>query len=127
VDTHRIADELSNLNALQLVELTKTLEDKWGVKASPALPPSLEPEDDLIPGFLPEPTELSVVLSEVGPNRLNVIRAVRDLTGYGLKEAKDLVDNLPKTLTAAPLPKADAEAARKRLEEAGAKVDLVTP
>lgn len=125
MEKQQIVDELSNLSVLQIVELTKTLEDKWGVKASPTPLLGVHDEDDLIPGFLPEPTEFSVVLLEAGPNKITVIKAVRDLTGYGLKEAKDLVDNLPKTLTVAPLPKAEAEATRKKLEDAGAKTELI--
>jgi large subunit ribosomal protein L7/L12 len=125
VEKQQIVDALGDMNVLQLVDLTKTLEDKWGVKAVPVARPGVVDEDDLLPGFPPEATEFSVVLSEVGPNKINVIKAVREVAGYGLKEAKDLVDNLPKMLTAAPLPKADAEVAKRKLEEAGAKVELV--
>jgi len=70
-----------------------------------------------------EQTEFNVVLSEVGANKVGVIKAVREITGLGLKEAKDLVDGAPKTVKEA-LPKADAEAAKKKLEEAGAKAEL---
>lgn len=124
MDTQQLVENLGNLSVLQLVELTRTLEDKWGVKAAPIPAPGFFP--DAGPGPQPEAeaTEFSVVLSEAGANKIAVIKAVRDITGYGLKEAKDLVDNLPKTLTAAPLPKADAEAAKRKLEEAGAKVEL---
>jgi len=127
VDTQALADQIGNLSVLQLVDLTKTLEDKWGVKAAPVALPGVQPPSP--PGHddvAIEPTEFSVVLSEAGPNKIAVIKTVREITGYGLKEAKDLVDNLPKTLTAAPLPKADAEAAKRKLEETGAKVELVT-
>ena len=127
MDTQKLVDDLSNLTPLQLVDLTKTLEEKWGVKAAPAVVEGTRPVPPGHGDVTPEDTEFSVVLSEVGPNKINVIKAVREITGYGLKEAKDLVDNLPKTLTAAPLPKADAEGAKRKLEEAGAKVDLVAP
>ena len=127
MEKQQIVDALGNLNVLQIVDLTKTLEDKWGVKASAVPVPGIVPTPPGHGDVTPEETDFSVVLLGVGPNKINVIKAVREITGYGLKEAKDLVDNLPKTLTAAPLPKADAEGAKRKLEEAGAKVDLVAP
>lgn len=127
MEKQQIVEALGQMTVFELIALTRELEEKWGVKAVPVMTPA--PVPDLGPGDINrvEPTEFSVVLSEAGPKKLDVIRAVRDLTGYGLKEAKDLVDNLPKTLTAAPLPKADAEAAKRKLEEVSAKVDLVAP
>ncbi len=124
MDTQTLADALGNLSVLQVVELTRTLEEKWGVRAEPV--PTV-PTTSLELLRLTEaeaPTEFSVVLLEAGPNKIAVIKAVRDITGYGLKEAKDLVDNLPKALWAEPRPKADADAAKLQLEREGAKVEL---
>ncbi|MBX3193268.1 MAG: 50S ribosomal protein L7/L12 [Labilithrix sp.] len=121
----QVVDYLSNLPVIQIAELIKTLEDKWGVKAAPvavaavgggggAAAPAAAAE---------EQTEFTVVLKESGANKINVIKVVREITGLGLKEAKDLVEGAPKDLKEG-VSKADAADFKKKLEEAGAKVEL---
>src|SRR3984885_6695143 len=104
-----VVDYLSNLPVIQIAELIKTLEDKWGVKAGPAAagPAAVAPEAQ---------TEFTVVLKEAGPNKINVIKVVREITGLGLKEAKDLVEGAPKDLKEG-VSKADADDFKKKLEE----------
>ena len=116
-----ILDKISSLTVLELSELIKAMEDKFGVSAAaavavagPAAAPAAAAE---------EQTEFTVVLASFGENKVNVIKAVRELTGLGLKEAKDLVDGAPKPVKEA-ISKVDAEAAKKKLEEAGAKVEV---
>ena len=117
-----VVDYLSNLPVIQIAELIKTLEDKWGVKAAPvavagpaAAGPAAAPVE--------AQTEFTVVLKEAGPNKINVIKVVREITGLGLKEAKDLVEAAPKPLKEG-VNKADSDDFKKKLEEAGAKVEL---
>ena len=117
-----VVDYLSNLPVIQIAELIKTLEDKWGVKAAPvavAGPANAGPA----PVAAEAQTEFTVVLKEAGPNKINVIKVVREITGLGLKEAKDLVEAAPKPLKEG-VNKADSEDFKKKLEEAGAKVEL---
>ena len=120
-DLTKLVDELSNLTVLEAAELAKMLEEKWGVSAAApvaaagAAAAPAEAEE--------EKTEFDVVLTDAGPNKINVIKVVREVTGLGLKEAKDLVDGAPKNVKEA-VSKADADAAKKKLEEAGAKVEL---
>jgi large subunit ribosomal protein L7/L12 len=116
-----ILDKISSMTVLELSELIKAMEDKFGVSAAaavavagPAAAPAAAAE---------EQTEFTVILSSFGENKVNVIKAVRELTGLGLKEAKDLVDGAPKPVKEG-ISKADAEAAKKKLEEAGAKVEV---
>jgi large subunit ribosomal protein L7/L12 len=117
-----ILDKISSLTVLELSELIKAMEDKFGVSAAAAVavagPASAAPA-----AAVEEQTEFTVVLASFGENKVNVIKAVRELTGLGLKEAKDLVDGAPKPVKEA-ISKADAEAAKKKLEEAGAKVEV---
>ena len=117
-----ILDKISSLTVLELSELIKAMEDKFGVSAAAAVavagPASAAPA-----AAAEEQTEFTVVLASFGENKVNVIKAVRELTGLGLKEAKDLVDGAPKPVKEG-VNKADAEAAKKKLEEAGAKVDV---
>ncbi len=120
VNLDQIAETLSTLTVLELADLSKKLEEKWGVSAASfavAAPagsnaPVAEVKD-----------KFEVVLTASGDNKINVIKEVRVITGLGLKEAKDLVDGAPKAVKEG-LPKADAEAAKKKLEEAGAKVEI---
>jgi large subunit ribosomal protein L7/L12 len=118
----QVVDYLSNLPVIQIAELIKTLEDKWGVKAAPAAiavaagPAAAAPVAEA-------QTEFNVELSEAGASKINVIKVVREITGLGLKEAKDLVEGAPKVLKEA-VSKADADDMKKKLEEAGAKVTL---
>ena len=120
----QVVDYLSNLPVIQIAELIKTLEDKWGVKAAPvavAAGPAAAGAAAAAPAE--EKTDFTVVLKEAGANKINVIKVVREITGLGLKEAKDLVEGAPKDLKEGVV-KADAEEMKKKLEEAGAKVEL---
>jgi len=112
-DLAKIADELSNLTVLEAAELSKLLEEKWGVSAAaPVAGAAAE-----------EKTEFTVVLASAGDKKINVIKEVRAITGLGLKEAKDLVEGAPKDIKA-DVSKAEAEELKKKLEEAGATVEL---
>ena len=121
-DLKKLAEEIVGLPLLEAQELKTILKDEYGIEpaaggavmmAGPAA--SAEAAE--------EKTEFDVVLADVGANKVSVIKAVREITGLGLKEAKDLVDGAPKTVKEA-MPKADAEAAAKKLTEAGAKAEL---
>ncbi len=119
-----ILDKISSMTVLELSELIKAMEEKFGVSAAAAVSvaaPAAGGAAAAAPAE--EQTEFTVVLAAIGDNKVNVIKAVRELTGLGLKEAKDLVDGAPKPVKEA-IPKADAEAARKKLEDAGAKVEV---
>ncbi len=121
----QVVDYLSNLPVIQIAELIKTLEDKWGVKAAPvAVAGVAGPAAAGAPAAAAEEqTEFTIVLKEAGANKINVIKVVREITGLGLKEAKDLVEGAPKDLKEG-VSKADAADFKKKLEEAGAKVEL---
>jgi len=123
--SEQVVDYLSNLPVIQLAGLIKTLEDKWGVKAAPvaiaAAPGAGAAAAPAAPAE--EKTEFTIELAASGPNKINVIKVVREITGLGLKEAKDLVEGAPKTLKEG-VAKADAEEMKKKLEDAGAKVEL---
>src|SRR5215510_12841290 len=124
--SEQVVDYLSNLPVIQLAGLIKTLEDKWGVKAAPvavAAAPGAGGGAAAAAAPVEEKTEFTVELAASGPNKINVIKVVREITGLGLKEAKDLVEGAPKTLKDG-VAKADAEEMKKKLEEAGAKVEL---
>ncbi|MFA7624750.1 MAG: 50S ribosomal protein L7/L12 [Pusillimonas sp.] len=118
-----ILDAVANLTVLELSELIKDMEEKFGVSAAAAAVAVAAPAAGGGAAAAEEKTEFDVVLAEVGANKVNVIKAVREITGLGLKEAKDLVDGAPKTVKEAAS-KADADAAKAKLEEAGAKVEL---
>ncbi|TFL14572.1 50S ribosomal protein L7/L12 [Pusillimonas caeni] len=118
-----ILDAVANLTVLELSELITDMEEKFGVSAAAAAVAVAAPAAGGAAAVAEEKTEFDVVLAEVGANKVSVIKAVREITGLGLKEAKDLVDGAPKTVKEA-MAKADAEAAQKKLEEAGAKVEL---
>ena len=125
ITREQVVDYLSNLPVIQIAELIKTLEDKWGVKAAPAaVAVAAGPAGggEAAPK-VEEKTEFDVVLASAGGNKIAVIKAVREITGLGLKEAKDLVEGAPKTLKEA-VSKADAEDMKKKLTEAGATVEL---
>jgi large subunit ribosomal protein L7/L12 len=117
-----ILDKISSMTVLELSELIKAMEDKFGVSAAAAVavagPAAAAPA-----AAVEEQTEFTVILTSFGENKVNVIKAVRELTGLGLKEAKDLVDGAPKPVKEG-VNKADAEAAKKKLEEAGAKAEV---
>jgi large subunit ribosomal protein L7/L12 len=121
----KIIDELSHLTVMQIAELTKKLEDKWGVKAAPvavagggghahaAAPAEAKAEQ----------TEFTVILANAGGNKIQVIKAIREITNLGLKEAKDLVDGAPKEIKAG-VSKDDAENIKKKVAEAGGTVEI---
>lgn len=113
---------LDSMTVLELNDLVKAIEEKFGVSAASMAAPAAGGGGGAA-AAVEEKTEFNVVLTEVGANKVSVIKAVREITGLGLKEAKDLVDGAPKNVKEA-IPKADAEAAKKKLEEAGAKVEL---
>ena len=121
----QLVDHLSNLSVLQVAELIKKLEDKWGVKAAPAAvavaagPATAAPVEEK----KEEQTEFNVELTAAGANKIAVIKAIREITGLGLKEAKDLVEAAPKVVKE-QISKADAEEMKKKLTEAGATVAL---
>ena len=116
-----ILNAVSEMSVMDLNDLVKAFEEKFGVSAAAMAAPAAG--GGAAAPAAEEQTEFNVVLAEVGANKVGVIKAVREITGLGLKEAKDVVDGAPKTVKEA-LPKADAEAAKKKLEEAGAKAEL---
>jgi large subunit ribosomal protein L7/L12 len=123
-DLEKLVDELSELSLLEAAELTKLLEDKWGVSAAAPMAMGMMPmgaagaveEEE-------EKTEFDVVLKEIGPKKINVIKEVRALTSLGLKEAKDVVDGAPNTIMEA-VSKEAAEEAKAKLESAGAVIEI---
>ncbi|MDE0801626.1 MAG: 50S ribosomal protein L7/L12 [Rhodospirillaceae bacterium] len=121
-DLKKLVDELSNLTVLEAAELSKLLEEKWGVSA--AAPVAAAAAGAAAGGEAEEvKTDFDVVLAEVGEKKINVIKEVRSITGLGLKEAKDLVEGAPKTVKEG-VPKDEAEEIKKKLEAAGAKAEL---
>ncbi|WP_050465772.1 50S ribosomal protein L7/L12 [Herbaspirillum autotrophicum] len=116
-----ILEAVGNLTVLELNDLVKAFEEKFGVSA--AAMAVAGPAGGGAAAAAEEQTEFTVVLSEIGANKVGVIKAVREITGLGLKEAKDLVDGAPKPVKEG-IAKADADAAKKKLEEAGAKADI---
>lgn len=118
-----ILDAIASMTVLEVSELIKMMEEKFGVSAAAAAVAVAAPAAGGAAAAAEEKTEFDVVLAEVGSNKIAVIKAVRELTGLGLKEAKDMVEGAPKAVKEG-LPKADAEEAKKKLEVAGAKVEL---
>jgi large subunit ribosomal protein L7/L12 len=123
ITKEQVVDYLSNLPVIQIAELIKELEGKWGVKAAPAAVamsagPAAAPAE-----AAPVKEEFDVVLANAGANKIAVIKAIREITGLGLKEAKDLVEAAPKTVKE-QVSKADAEEMKKKLVDAGATVEL---
>ena len=119
-----ILDKISMMTVLELSELIKAMEDKFGVSAAAAVAVAGPAAGGAAPAAAAEEqTEFTVMLTTIGDNKVNVIKAVRELTGLGLKEAKDVVDGAPKAVKEG-IPKADAEAAKKKLEDAGAKAEI---
>ncbi len=113
---------LDTMSVMDLNDLVKAIEEKFGVSAAAMAAPAAG-GGAAAAAAVEEKTEFDVVLKETGANKVGVIKAVREITGLGLKEAKDLVDGAPKTVKEA-MPKADAEAAKKKLEDAGAKAEI---
>ena len=123
VTKEQVVDFLSQMSVLDLAALTKELEDKWGVKAAPVAVAAAPGAAAAGAAPAAEQTEFTIVLTDAGANKIGVIKAVREVTNLGLKEAKDLVDGAPKTVKEG-VNKADAETIKKKLVEAGAKVDV---
>jgi len=125
VNMDKIIDELSNLTVMQIADLTKKLEEKWGVKAAPiAVAGAAGPAAGGAPAEAAvEKTEFTVVLANAGSNKIQVIKAIREITNLGLKEAKDLVDGAPKEIKAG-VSKEDAENIKKKVAEAGGTVEI---
>jgi large subunit ribosomal protein L7/L12 len=122
-DLNTIVDQLSGLSIMEASELVKKLEEKWGVSAAAAPMMMAAGGGAAAAAPVEEKTEFSVVLTEVGANKINVIKEVRAITGLGLKEAKDLVEGAPKEVKAG-VAKAEADELKKKLEAAGAKVEI---
>ena len=120
-DLNKIIDELSTLTVVEAAELSKQLEEKWGVTA--AAPAAAAPAGGAAAPAGEEKSEFSIFLSSAGDKKINVIKEVRAITGLGLKEAKDLVEAAPKEVKGG-VAKKDAEEFKKKLEAAGAKVEL---
>ncbi|KYO57478.1 50S ribosomal protein L7/L12 [Tistrella mobilis] len=122
-DLARLVDELSALTVIEAAELSKMLEEKWGVSA--AAPVAVAAAGGAAEAAAPveEKTEFDVILADAGEKKINVIKEVRAITGLGLKEAKDLVEGAPKPVKEG-VTKDEAEAMKKKLEEAGAKVEV---
>lgn len=119
-----VIEYLSKLSVIDLVGLTKALEDKWGVKAAPVAVAGPAPAaGGAAAPAAEEKTEFTVVLKNGGASKINVIKVVREVTGLGLKDAKDMVDGAPKDVKVA-IPKAEAEDIAKKLKEAGAEVEI---
>jgi large subunit ribosomal protein L7/L12 len=118
-----LVEQVEKLSVLELSELVKVLENKFGVSAAAPMMMGAMPAAGGAAAAAEEKTEFTVELAEAGANKINVIKVVREVTGVGLKEAKDLVDGAPKVVKE-NLPKAEAEALKKKLEEAGAKVNM---
>ncbi|MCC7105795.1 MAG: 50S ribosomal protein L7/L12 [Chloroflexi bacterium] len=123
-----IIDQINGLNVLELAELSKALQDAWGVTAAAPVAVAAGPAPAADGGAaaaapVEEQTEFNVVLMDFGANKITVIKAVRELTSLGLKEAKDLVESAPKAVKEG-VPKAEADAAAAKLREAGATVDI---
>ena len=123
-DLTKIADELSSLTILEAAELVKLLEEKWGVSAAAPVAAAAAGGGAAAPAAaVEEQTEFNVILSDIGPNKINVIKEVRAITGLGLKEAKDLVEAAPKAVKEG-VTKEEAAKLKTQIEAAGAKVDI---
>ena len=120
-----ILEDIKGLTLLEASELVKKMEEAFGVSAAAAAPVAMAAGGGAAAGAAPaeEKTEFTVVLTEVGANKINVIKAVREVTSLGLKEAKDLVDGAPKTVKEG-VNKDEAATIKKKFEDAGAKVDI---
>ena len=122
-DLNAIVEQLSGLTVMEAAELVKQLETKWGVSAAAAPVMVAGAAGGAAAAPAEEKTEFTVVLADAGANKINVIKEIRAITGLGLKEAKDLVEGAPKEVKAG-IPKAEAEELKKKLEGAGAKVEI---
>ena len=118
-----IIDQLNTFTVLEISELSKALQEAWGVTAAVAAAPSAAPSAAPVAAPVEEQTEFSAVLTEVGPNKIPVIKVVREITGLGLKEAKDLVDSSPKAVKEG-VAREEAEAVKAKLADVGATVEI---
>jgi large subunit ribosomal protein L7/L12 len=123
VNVEQIVEQLSGLTVMQIADLTKKLEDKWGVKAAPVAVASAAAAPGAAAAPAAEQTEFTVTLATAGSNKIQVIKAIREITNLGLKEAKDLVDGAPKEIKAG-VSKDDAENIKKKIAEAGGTVEI---
>ena len=123
ISNDEVINYLSNLTVIDLVNLTKSLEDKWGVKAAPVAAAAAPAAAGPAAPAAEEKTEFTVVLKGGGANKIGVIKVVREVTGLGLKDAKDLVDGAPKEVKAG-VNKAESEEIVKKLKDAGAEVEV---
>ena len=119
----KLVEDLSALTVLEAADLAKLLEEKWGVSAAAPVAVAAAPAAGAAAAPAAEKTEFTVVLTDAGDKKINVIKEVRAITGLGLKEAKDLVEGAPKEVKA-DVPKDEAAKIKKQLEDAGAKVEL---
>lgn len=122
-DLQKLVDELSTLTVLEAAELSKLLEEKWGVSAAAPVAVAAAPAAAAAAAPVEEQTEFTVILAKAGDKKINVIKEVRTITGLGLKEAKDLVEGAPKAVKEG-VSKDEAAKIRKMLEEAGAAVEV---
>ncbi len=122
VSKEQILDSIAEMSVMDVVDLVKMMEEKFGVSAAAAVAVAA-PAAGEAAAAVEEQTEFNVMLTSAGENKVNVIKVVRAVTGLGLKEAKDLVDGAPAAVKEG-IPKADAEAIKKQLEEAGAKAEI---
>lgn len=122
ISQEQVVEYLSGLTVMQIVELTKSLEDKWGVKAAPVAVAGPAVADGG-PAAVEEQTEFTVMLKAAGSNKIGAIKAVREITGLGLKDAKDLVEGAPKAVKEG-VSKAEADEMAAKLKDAGAEVEI---
>jgi large subunit ribosomal protein L7/L12 len=123
VTKEELVDALSNLKVLDVVDLIKSLEDKWGVSAAAPVAVAAVAGAGAAAPVVEEQTEFNVTMTSFGANKVGVIKVIREITGLGLKEAKDLVEGVPSSVKEG-VSKADAAAIKKKLEEAGAAADV---
>ncbi len=123
ITQEQVVEYLSGLTVMDLVKLTETLEEKWGVKAAPVAMAAPAAGDGGGAAEKEEQTEFTVILKSYGPKKIQVIKAVREITSLGLKDAKDLVDSAPKEIKA-DVSKAEADEIAEKLKEAGAEVEI---
>ena len=122
-DSQKLIDQVKNMTVLELSNLVKALEDEFGVVAAAPVAVAAAPSEGGSDDDSSESSTVSVVLSDVGDKKIQVLKAVREVTGLGLKEAKEIVDNVPKSIKEG-VTKEDAEAIKKQIEEQGAKVEI---
>jgi large subunit ribosomal protein L7/L12 len=124
ISKEELIDALSNLKVLEVVDLVKALEEKWGVSAAAAVAVAAAPAGGgAAAPAKEEQTEFAVTMTSFGANKVGVIKVIREITGLGLKEAKDLVEGVPSQVKDA-VPKAEADAIKKKLEDAGAAAEI---